>query len=128
MQLTTLPTGRQSGQESGASCLCGRLNTTAVPTKGSEDSELEVKALVFIEPHWTLFFDGSSRKQGARVGVLLLTPTGEQFKYMVHLDVKVTNNMAEYKALIFELGIMLSLGARQLLVKGDSQLIIKQVK
>jgi ribonuclease HI len=99
-----------------------------MPTKGPEDSESEVKALVFIEPHWTLFFDGSSRKQGARVGVLLLTPTGEQFKYMVHLDVKATNNMAEYKALIFELGIVLSLGARQLLVKGDSQLIIKQVK
>jgi ribonuclease HI len=48
--------------------------------------------------------------------------------YMVHLDFKATNNMAKYKALIFGLSIMLSLGAQQLLVKRDSQLVIKQVK
>jgi hypothetical protein len=41
------------------------------------DSELEVKAPVFTEPDWTVFFDGSSCKQGARAGVLLLTPDGE---------------------------------------------------
>jgi ribonuclease HI len=60
--------------------------------------------------------------------VLLLTPDGEQFKYMVHLDFKATNNMAEYEALVFGLCTALSLGLQQLLVKGDSQLIIKQVK
>jgi ribonuclease HI len=75
---------------------------------------------VFTEPHWTLFFDGSSRKQGAGAGVLLLTPEGEQFKYMVHLNIKATNNMAEYKALVFGLSTTLSLGVQQLLVKGDS--------
>jgi hypothetical protein len=95
---------------------------------GPDDSELEVKAPVFTEPHWTLFFDGSSHKQGAEAGVLLLTPSREQFKYMVHLDSKATNNMAEYEALIFELCTTLSLGVQQLLVKGDSQLIIRQVK
>jgi ribonuclease HI len=47
---------------------------------------------------------------------------------MVHLNFKATNNMAEYEALIFGLSTMLSLGIQQLLVKGDSQLIIKQVK
>jgi hypothetical protein len=49
-------------------------------------------------------------------------------KYMVHLEFKATNNMAEYEALIFGLSAALSLGIRQLLVKGDSQLIIKQVR
>jgi hypothetical protein len=33
--------------------------------RGPDDSELEPRAPVFIGPHWTLFFDGSSRKQGA---------------------------------------------------------------
>jgi ribonuclease HI len=92
------------------------------------DSEPEVQALVFTEPHWTLFFDGSSHKQGARVGILFLALDGEQFKYTVHLNFKATNNMAEYEPLIFRLSTALSLGVRQLLVKGDSQLIIKQVK
>jgi ribonuclease HI len=59
--------------------------------------------------------------------VLLLAPQGDQFKYMVHLDFKATNNMAEYEALLYGLSA-LSLGVRRLLVKGDSQLIIKQVK
>jgi ribonuclease HI len=44
------------------------------------------------------------------VGVLLLTPDGEQCKYMVHLNFKATNNMAEYKTLIFGLSTTLSLG------------------
>jgi ribonuclease HI len=47
---------------------------------------------------------------------------------MVHLDFKTTNNMAGYEALLFGLSTTLSLGIRQLLVKGDSQLIVKQVK
>jgi ribonuclease HI len=52
----------------------------------------------------------------------------EQFKYMVHLDFKATNNMVEYGASIFGLSTALSLGVWQLLVKSDSQLFIKQVK
>jgi ribonuclease HI len=98
------------------------------PPGGPDISGLEVKALVFTEPNWTLLFDCSSSKQGVGVGVLLLTLSGEQFQYMVHLDFKTTNNMAKYEALIFRLITMLSLGVWQLLVKGDSQLIIKQVK
>jgi hypothetical protein len=47
---------------------------------------------------------------------------------MVHLDFKATNNMVEYEALLFGLSTTLSLGVRQLLMKGDSQLIVKQVK
>jgi ribonuclease HI len=47
---------------------------------------------------------------------------------MMHLDFKATNNMVEYGALIFGLSTVLSHGVRHLLVKGDSQLIIKHVK
>jgi ribonuclease HI len=102
---------------------------TPLPSQsgGPDGSAPELPASVFSGPHWILFFDGSSHKQGAGAGALLLTPDGEQFKYMVHLEFKATNNMAEYEALIFGLSTALSLGARQLLVKANSQLIIKQV-
>jgi ribonuclease HI len=60
--------------------------------------------------------------------VVLIDPSGDQVKYTVHLEFKATNNMAEYEALIFSLTVALSLGIRQLLVKEDSQLIIKQVR
>jgi hypothetical protein len=82
---------------------------SASPLGGPDDSEPESRAPVFIGPHWTLFFDSSSRKQGAGVGVLLLSPHGDQFKYMVHLDFKATNNMAEYETLLFGLSTALSL-------------------
>jgi hypothetical protein len=75
-----------------------------------DDSTPEPPALTFTGPHWTLCFNGSSRKQGGGAGVLLLTPTVEWFKYMVHLEFKATNNMAEYEALIFGLNTALSLG------------------
>jgi ribonuclease HI len=60
--------------------------------------------------------------------VVLIDPSGDQVKYMVHLEFKATNNMAEYEALIFGLSVALSLGICQLLVKGDLQLIVKQVR
>jgi ribonuclease HI len=60
--------------------------------------------------------------------VVLIEPNGDQVKYMVHLEFKATNNMAEYEALIFGLSAALSLGIHLLLMKGDSQLIIKQVR
>ena len=60
--------------------------------------------------------------------MVLIDPSGDQLKYMVHLEFNATNNKAEYEDLIFGLTQALSLGVRQLLVKGDSQLIIKQAR
>jgi ribonuclease HI len=98
------------------------------PDPDLDPTPAEPRAPVFTEPHWTLFFDGSARQQGGGAGVVLIDPSGDQVKYMVHLEFKATNNMAEYEALIFGLSATLSLGIRQLLVKGDSQLIIKKVR
>jgi ribonuclease HI len=93
-----------------------------------DGSTPEPPAPTFTGHHRTLYFDGSSRKQGGGAGDLLLTPVRKQFKYMVHLKFKATNNMTEYEDLIFGLNTALSLGVQQLLMKGDSQLIIKQDK
>jgi hypothetical protein len=97
------------------------------PDPDSDPTPVEPRGPVFTEPHWTLFFDGFARQQVGRAGVVLIDPSGDQVKYMVHLEFKATNNMAEYEALIFDLSAALSLGIHQLLVKGHSQLIIKQV-
>jgi hypothetical protein len=78
----------------------------------SDPTPAEPRAPVFTEPHWTLFFDGSARQQGGRAGVVLIDPSRDQVKYMVHLEFKATNNMAEYEAPIFGLSAALSLGIR----------------
>jgi hypothetical protein len=93
----------------------------------SDPTPAEPRGPVFTEPHWTLYFDGFARQQVGGAGVILIDPSRDQVKYMVHLEFKATNNMAEYEALIFGLSTALSLGIHHLLVKGDSQLIIKQV-
>ena len=62
--------------------------------------------------YWMLYFDGSARQQVGGAGVVLIDPSGDQVKYMVHLEFKATNNMAEYEALIFGLSVALSLGIR----------------
>jgi ribonuclease HI len=97
------------------------------PNPDSDPTPAEPRGPVFTEPHWTLFFDRTAHQQVGGAGVVLIDPSGDQVKYMVHLEFKATNNMVEYEALIFGLSAALSLGIRQLLVKGDSQLIIKQV-
>jgi hypothetical protein len=88
------------------------------PDPDSDPTPVEPRVPVFTEPHWMLFFDGSARQQGGGAGVVLIHPSGDQVKYMVHLEFTATNNMAEYEALIFGLTVALSLGIRQLLVKG----------
>jgi ribonuclease HI len=104
------------------------LSAPGGPDPDSDPTPVEPRAPIFTEPHWTLFFNGSARQQGGGAGVVLIDPSGNQVKYMVHLEFKATNNMAKYEALIFGLTAALSLGIRLLLVKGDSQLIIKHVR
>ena len=81
------------------------------PDLNAGPPEPEVRTPVFTEPHWTLFFDGSVREKWAGAGVVLIDPNEDQLKYMVHLEFKATNNMAEYEALVFGLTQALSLGA-----------------
>jgi ribonuclease HI len=101
--------------------------TPGGPDPAPDPTPAECRGPIFTKPHWTLFFDGSVRQQSAGAGVVLVDPGGNQLQYVVRLEFKATNNMAEYEALIFGLSAVLSLGVCQLLVKGDSQLIIKQV-
>jgi hypothetical protein len=78
--------------------------------------------------HWVMYFDGSLKLEGAGAGVLLISPTGEQLKYILQIFWKVSNNEAEYEALLHGLRLAASLGIKQLLVYGDSAVVINQVK
>jgi hypothetical protein len=42
--------------------------------------------------HWVMYFDGSLKLEGAGAGVLLISPTGEQLKYVLQIFWKVSNN------------------------------------
>jgi ribonuclease HI len=57
----------------------------------------------------------------------LPTPMGEQLKYVLQIFWKVSNNEAEYEALLHGLHLTISLGIKRLLVYGDSVVVINQV-
>jgi ribonuclease HI/dsDNA-binding SOS-regulon protein len=77
--------------------------------------------------HWVMYFDGSLKLEGAGAGVLLISPKGEQLKYVMQIFWKVSNNEAEYEVLLHGLRLAISLNIKRLLVYGDSAVVINQV-
>jgi ribonuclease HI len=67
----------------------------------------------------------SSRAQAQ--GVLLISPKSEQLKYVLQIFWKVSNNEAEYEALLHWLCLAISLDTKRLLVYDDSAVVINQV-
>jgi transposase InsO family protein len=49
-------------------------------------------------------------------------------KYVIQIEFPATNNIAEYEGLVTGLRLAKELGIRQLLIRGDSQLVAKQVQ
>jgi ribonuclease HI len=76
---------------------------------------------------WVMYFDGSLKLEGAGAGLLLISRKGEQLNYVLQIFWKVSNNEAEYEAQLHGLCLAMSLGIKQLLVYGDSAVVINQV-
>nr|AAT85251.1 putative polyprotein [Oryza sativa Japonica Group] len=93
----------------------------SVPKASSGPSQLPHTA------YWVMQFDGSLSLQGAGAGVTLTSPSGDVLRYLVRLDFRATNNMAEYEGLLAGLRVAAGLGIRRLLVLGNSQLVVNQV-
>ena len=78
---------------------------------------------------FTLFFDGCSKgnpgKAGA--GAVIYKNSTEIFSISSYVGDKETNNIAEYTGLIIGLSEAINLKIKKLNVKGDSELIIKQM-
>ena len=82
------------------------------------------------DPHmetWTVQTDGFGMKKVGGAGVVLISLEKETLKYAVRLQFPATNNEAEYEALLTGLSLAKALGAKNLIVQADSQLIIEQV-
>jgi hypothetical protein len=60
--------------------------------------------------YWTINFDGSVQLRGAGAGILVTSPKGESFKYVLQMYFPAPNNAAEYEALLHGLRITTTLG------------------
>jgi ribonuclease HI len=77
--------------------------------------------------YWTINFDGSLQLQGAGAEILVTSPKGESFKYILKMHFSASNNATEYEALLHCLRIATALKIRQLKVLRDSLLVVNPV-
>jgi ribonuclease HI len=75
-----------------------------------------------------MYFDGSYTLKGAGAGIMLIPPKGDMLKYVIQIEFPATNNTIEYEGLVAGLLLVKELGIRRLLIRGDSQLVAKQVQ
>ena len=80
------------------------------------------------EDLWMINTDGSSAQKRGKAGVVITSPEEDVLKYGVQLKFPITNNEAEYEALLTRLRIALAHGAQNIVLKSNSQFIIGQVR
>jgi ribonuclease HI len=72
-------------------------------------------------------FDGSKMRGGLGAGIVLISPMGDKMHYMLQINFKALNNVAEYEALIHGLKLAKEIRIRRILYFGDLDLVVHQV-
>jgi ribonuclease HI len=74
-----------------------------------------------------MYFDGSLTIDGAGAGILFISPTNEQLRYVHRIHFLESDNAAEYEACFHGLRIAIDLGIKRLYVHSDSALVINHL-
>ena len=76
---------------------------------------------------WSIHTDGLSNQHAGGVGVVIQTPKGDKIECMIRLDFPITNNEAEYEALVAGLDLVRAAGAENMIIHCNSQVITSQI-
>ena len=71
--------------------------------------------------------DGASRQTGDGLGLQLKGPIGEIIEHTICLDFSASNNEAEYKSIIAEIDLQISVSSEKIIIRSDSQLVVGKV-
>jgi ribonuclease HI len=74
-----------------------------------------------------MYFDGSLNIDGVGAGMLFISPTNEQLRYVLRIYFPTSNNAIEYEACLHGMRIAVELGVKCLYIYGDSALVINQL-
>jgi ribonuclease HI len=75
-----------------------------------------------------MYFDGSFTLNGAREGIVLISPKGDQLLFVIQLHFYMTNSVMEYETLVNGLCIATELGVQWLYIHDDFELIVNQIR
>ena len=92
----------------------------------SDDLPDEEIFYVDVFPFWVMFFNGSTRYDGTRVGVVFVSPQRQILPYSFVLRERCSYNVVEYQALIIGLQMVIEVKITSLEIYGDSNLVINQ--
>ena len=77
---------------------------------------------------WEIYVDGASNHKGSAIGLVLISPKKVIVEKSLRLDFLVTNNEAEYEAMLMGIAMVQRMGGKSIKVFSDSRLIVGQVK
>ena len=77
---------------------------------------------------WKMYVDGAANQRGSGVGLVLISPEKITIEKSLRLGFSVTNNEAEYEALLQGMAMVQKIEGKALEVFTDSRLVVGQVK
>jgi ribonuclease HI len=92
------------------------------PSQGDEMNEDRT------ETPWVMYCDGAYGDDGATSSAILMSALGIKMRYAIRLDFKgKTNNVVEYEGSLLGLRKARAIGARQVVINTNSELITRQI-
>ena len=73
-------------------------------------------------------FDRAHSRAGKRASIVITSPSAIIFNFALRLEFEATNNVVEYEALLLGVEVSKDMGIKMLCIKGNSDLVILQVK
>ena len=77
---------------------------------------------------WRVYVDGVANQRGSGVGLVLVSLEKITIEKSLRLGFSVTNNEAEYEALLMGMVMVQKMGGKEVEIFSDSRLVIVQVK
>lgn len=100
------------------------------PLPGKQTMEIEFPnrdVLAISTTQWTLYFDGSYTQHGSGASILFITLEGHTIPRSYRLMFPCMNNVAKYDALVISIKMAIEWKITELMVYGDSQLVVNQI-
>ena len=99
-----------------------------LPSDGNMDEKLAGTISQYCLSMWEVYVDGGSNQKDSGVGLVLMSTEKVVIEKSLRLDFSVTNNEAEYEALLEGMAMVQRMGGKSIKLFLDSMLVVSQVR